>query len=96
MQLRAELESAAAGKHWLAAADSIANEIGALAGELGIDGAEVMEFRNVTHFNIDFTGTGPGMMAKIAELSRAKADTWRNQKLPEAVQRFGISSDSDK
>jgi len=31
MQLRAELESAAAGKHWLAAADSIANEIGARA-----------------------------------------------------------------
>ena len=62
----------------------------------GESGVEVMEFRNATNFTIDFTGTGPNMMAKIADLSRGKADTWRNQKLPKAVQRFGISSNAEK
>ncbi len=56
----------------------------------GANGAEVMEFRNATHFNIDFTGTGPAMMARIAENARDNVKVWRNQALPLAVQRFGI------
>ena len=60
----------------------------------GPNGAEVMEFRNATHFNIDFTGTGPNMMAKIAEVSRANLDAWRKQPLPDAVKRFGIVNKS--
>ena len=54
----------------------------------GDNGTEVLECRNATHFDINFTGTGPNMMARIAELSRAKAETWRSQSLPVAVRRF--------
>ena len=58
----------------------------------GPEGAEVMEFRNATHFNIDYSGTGPKMMARIAEVSRANLDGWRKAPLPAAVRRFGIGN----
>ena len=62
----------------------------------GPNGAEVMEFRNATHFNIDFTGTGPAMMARIAEVSRANLDDWRKAPLPAAVKRFGRGNAASK
>jgi quercetin dioxygenase-like cupin family protein len=59
----------------------------------GADGVEVMEFRNVTRFNIDFTGSGPSMFDRIAEVSRANADVWKSQIPPLAVQRFGAGKE---
>ncbi|HKY23298.1 MAG TPA: hypothetical protein VJM31_18930 [Vicinamibacterales bacterium] len=54
----------------------------------GANGVEVLEFRNATHFNIDFTGSGAALLGRIAETARNQAASWSSESPPEAVRRF--------
>lgn len=60
---------------------------------VGDAGAEVLEVRTANKFSIDFTGCGPRMFERIADVATRELEHWRNQEPPAAVKRFGSGSE---
>lgn len=50
--------------------------------QAGPDGAEILEFRNATRFNIVFKGNTPAFWQKIADAAEAARGNWPNETVP--------------